>query len=108
MVTPQLMAREKTSPHHRLVHLSVAPSGSVNSSNIADHVLRLNDVTALLPHREFKLHGGQISDLGSDISYNSLSKQMDEGLCEVFSESEIIHIVLKITKPGTFREMLIS
>lgn len=88
-------------------HIGAAASGRMNSSsNISDHVVRLSDVSALLPRREFKLHGGQISDAGSDISYNSLSKQMDEGLQEGFSESEIIRTVLKITKPGTFREML--
>ncbi len=85
---------------------AVALSRMNSSSNISDHVVRLSDVSALLPRREFKLHGGQISDAGSDISYNSLSKQMDEGLQEGFSESEIIRTVLKITKPGTFREML--
>ncbi len=88
-------------------HIGAAALGRMNSSsNISDHVVRLSDVSALLPRREFKLHGGQISDAGSDISYNSLSKQMDEGLQEGFSESEIIRTVLKITKPGTFREML--
>ncbi len=88
-------------------HIGAAALGRMNSSsNISDHVIRLSDVSALLPRREFKLHGGQISDAGSDISYNSLSKQMDEGLQEGFSESEIIRTVLKITKPGTFREML--
>ncbi len=88
-------------------HIGAAALGRMNSSsNISDHVVKLSDVSALLPRREFKLHGGQISDAGSDISYNSLSKQMDEGLQEGFSESEIIRTVLKITKPGTFREML--
>ncbi len=89
------------------IHIGAAALGRMNSSsNISDHVVRLSDVSALLPRREFKLHGGQISDAGSDISYNSLSTQMDEGLQEGFSESEIIRTVLKITKPGTFREML--
>lgn len=39
-------------------------------------VLRVNDVAALLPLRELKLHCGQISDVGSDTSYSSLCKQM--------------------------------
>ncbi len=76
------------------------------SSSIGDQVLRLNDVASLLPCREFKLHGGQISDVGSEMSYSSLCKQIDEGLQEGITESEIIHTVVKITKPGTFREML--
>lgn len=84
-----------------------APPGRVSlSSSMGDQVLRFNDVAALLPHREFKLHGGQISDVGSDLSYSSLCKQIDEGLHEGFTESEMIRTVIKITKPGTFREML--
>lgn len=84
-----------------------APPGRVSlSSSMGDQVLRFNDVAALLPRREFKLHGGQISDVGSDMSYSSLCKQIDEGLHEGFTESEIIRTVIKITKPGTFREML--
>ncbi len=68
-------------------HIGAAALGRMNSSsNISDHVIRLSDVSALLPRKEFKLHGGQISDAGSDISYNSLSKQMDEGLQEGFSK----------------------
>lgn len=83
------------------------PRGIMNpSATSADQVVRLTDVAALLPRREFKLHGGQISDSGSDISYVSLGRQIDEGLREGFSESEVIRTVLKITKPGVFREML--
>ena len=80
---------------------------SINpSASSMDQVVRWNDVSALLPRREFKLHGGQISDAGSDISYVSLGKQIDEGLQQGFSESEVISTVLKITKPGVFRKML--
>lgn len=90
-------------------HVGAAPLGRMNSSsNISDHVVRLSDVSALLPRREFKLHGGQICDAGCDMSFNCLCKQMDEGLQEGFSESEIIRAVLKITKPGTFKEMLVN
>lgn len=76
------------------------------SSTVTDQVLRLSDVTALLPRRECKIHGCQISDTGSDISFNGLCKQIDAAVQEGFSEAEIIRAVLKITKPGTFREML--
>lgn len=83
------------------------PYGRVSwSSSLGDQVLRVNDVAALLPRREFKLHGGQISDVGSDISYSNLCKQIDEGMQEGFTESEIIRTVLKVIKPGTFRDML--
>lgn len=88
--------------------IGAAPLGRMNSSNISKHVVRLSDVSALLPRREFKLHGGQICDAGCDMSFNCLCKQMDQGLQEGFSESEIIRAVLKITKPGTFREMLVN
>lgn len=84
-----------------------APLGRMSSSS-TDQVVRLTDVAALLPRREFKLHGGQISDAGSDMSYSSLCKQIDEGLQEGFSESEVMRTVLKIIKPGTFRDMLTS
>ncbi|XP_025757014.1 uncharacterized protein LOC109195871 isoform X1 [Oreochromis niloticus] len=84
----------------------VSPGRVSRPSRGYDQVLSLSDVAALFPRREFKLHGGQISDLGSDISYSSLCKQIDEGLQEGFTECEIIRTVLKIMKPGTLKEML--
>lgn len=78
----------------------------VSLSNLGDQVVRINDLAALLPRREFKLHGGQISDVGSDMSYGNLCRQIEDGIKEGFTESEIIRTVLKIIKPGTFREML--
>lgn len=78
------------------------------SSSFNNQVMRMTDVASLLPRREFKLHGGQICDAGCDMSFNCLCKQIDEGLQEGFSESEVIRAVLKITKPGTFREMLVN
>lgn len=80
--------------------------GATKPSTVSDQVVRLTDVTTLLPRREFKLFGGQLSDSGSELSYNSICKQIDEGLQEGFTESEVIRTVIKITKPGTFREML--
>lgn len=76
------------------------------SSGVSDQVVRLSDVASLLPRREFKVHGGQLSDSGSEISSNSICKQVDEGFKEGFSESEVIRIAIKVTKPGNFREML--
>ena len=61
-----------------------------------------------LQRREFKVHGGQIGDHSSDITYNSISKQIDEGVREGFSETEVIRGVLKIVKPGIFKDMLIN
>lgn len=40
------------------------------------------------------------------MSYNSVCKQIDEGLKEKFSESEIIRTVLRMIKPGNFKDML--
>ncbi len=76
------------------------------SSSLGDQVLRVSNVAVLLPHREFKLHGGQISDVGFDMSYSNLCKQIDEGMQEGFTESEIIRTVIKVIKPSTFRDML--
>lgn len=75
-------------------------------SNTDDQVFR-RELT-YSSRREFKVHGGQIGDSTSEISFNSLCRQIDEGLQEHFSESEIIRGVLKITKPGHFREMLMK
>lgn len=59
-----------------------------------------------LPRREFKVFGGQIGDNNSEINYNCLTKQINEGIKEGFADAEIIRGVLKIVKPGTFRDML--
>lgn len=77
-------------------------------SSVAEQVsglVRLTDVAALLPRREFKMYGGVISDSGSDMSYSSVCKQIDEGVKENFSKSEIIR-TLKMIKPGHFKDML--
>lgn len=82
--------------------------GASQSSILGHQVLRVNDVAALFPRREFRLHGGQISDNGSEMSYSCLCKQIDEGSQEGFTDSEIIQTVLKVIKPGTFRDMLVN
>lgn len=69
-------------------------------------LVKLTEVAAMLPRREYKIHGGQISDSDSDFNFNHLSKQIDEGLAEGFTEAEIIRTVFKLIKPGTFRDML--
>lgn len=61
-----------------------------------------------LPRREFKVQGGQVGDQSSDITYNNVCKQIDDGIREGFSDSEIVRGVLKIIKPGIFKEMLIN
>lgn len=76
-------------------------------SQVTD-VIKLTDVAALLPRREFKIHSGQISDSDSDVSYSSLCRQIDEGLSENFTEAEVIRTILKIITPGTFKDMLMT
>lgn len=86
-------------------------SKTVSPPVVADQVtglVKLTDVAALLPRREFRIHAGQISDSDSDVSFNCLCKQIDEGLSEGYTEAEIIRTVLRIIKPGTFKDMLIT
>lgn len=59
-----------------------------------------------LHRREFKVKGGQIHDQSSDISYNKVCKQIEEGIKERFSDAEIVRGVLKIIKPEAFKDML--
>ncbi|KAL2092809.1 hypothetical protein ACEWY4_012607 [Coilia grayii] len=82
-------------PHHAWSH---SASGGMVS---------LKDLS-YLQRREFKVHRGQIGDHSSDITYNSICKQIDEGVREGFSETEVIRGVLKIVKPGIFKDMLIN
>ena len=72
-----------------------------------DSMVSLRDLS-FLQHKEFKVHGGQVGDSTSDISYHGLCKQIDGGLKAKHSESEIIHGVLRIVKPGQFKDMLIN
>lgn len=72
-----------------------------------DKVVSLRDLS-YLHRREFKIQGGQIGDLGSDISYNSICRQIDEGLKEQFSDAEITRAVLRVIKPGSFKDMLMN
>lgn len=52
---------------------------------------------------EFKVQGGQIGDKSSDISYNNICRQIDDGIKELFSEAEILRGVLKVTNPETLK-----
>lgn len=70
-------------------------------------VVSLKDLP-YLPRCEFKVQGGQVGDHMSDISYNSVCRQIEEGLKENFTESEIVRGVLKIIKAGSFKDMLVN
>lgn len=43
-----------------------------------------------LQRSEFKVQGGQVGDHSSDISYNNICKQIDEGIKEGFHDTEIV------------------
>lgn len=62
----------------------------------------------LLQCSRFNIHGEQIGDTASDKSYDSICKQVDEGLTERHTENDIIRGVLRIIKLGNFRDMLIN
>ncbi|XP_016521793.1 uncharacterized protein LOC107834634 [Poecilia formosa] len=63
---------------------------------------------SFLPRREFKIQGGQIGDDSSDISYSNMSRQIDKGIQNNFADSDIVQAMLKIIKPGNFKDMLIN
>lgn len=106
----QATNRHTNTPTRTIINRAGGPFSAMASpsSSVGEQVVKFTDVAALFPRREFKIYGGQISDIGAEMSYSSLCKQMDQGILEGFNESEVIRTVLKITKPGTFREMLTS
>lgn len=106
VVEPELQAEAESVPGSPVVHVRVDKQPSISSQ--ASDIVKLSDVAALLPRREFKIHSGQIADSDSDVSYGTLCKQIDEGLAENFTENEIIRAVLRIIRPGTFKDMLLT
>lgn len=72
-----------------------------------DKLVSLRELS-YLHRRELKIQGGQIGDQGSDLGYNSVCRQMEEGLKEQFSDAEVVRAVLRVIKPGTFKDMLMS
>ena len=72
-----------------------------------DNMVSLGDLS-FLQRREFKVHSGQVGDHTSDITYHGLCKQIDEGRKPNHTEGEIIQGVLRIIKPGQFKDMLIN
>lgn len=49
-----------------------------------------------------------LSDSDSELCFNSICKQIDEGIAQRFTESEDIRAVYRIIKPGTFKDMLMA
>lgn len=83
------------------------PPGEHASHSAREGMVSLRELS-YLSRREFKVQGGQIGDQSSDISYNNVCRQIDDGIKEGFSDSEIVCGVLKIIRPGIFKEMLIN
>ena len=77
------------------------------SHRTSDTMVPLRDLP-YLQRREFKVHGGQIGDQSSEMSYNSIIKQLDDGIREGFVEAEVVRGALRIIKPGTFKDMLVN
>lgn len=69
-----------------------------------DRLVPFRDLSML--RREFKVQGGQIGDQSSDLSYNNICRQIDDGVKDQFSETEILRGILRIIKPGHFKDML--
>lgn len=87
-----------TSSH---LHYDQPPSHHTGS------MIALRDLP-FLQKKEFKIHGGQIGDNTSEITYSNISKQVDQGLREMHTEDEVIRAVFRIIKPGNFKDMLSS
>ncbi|KAL3983393.1 hypothetical protein ACER0C_015018 [Sarotherodon galilaeus] len=83
------------------------PPGQSRAQPTREGMISLRDLSYLL-RREFRVQGGQVGDHSSNISYNNICKQMDEGIREGFPDTDIVRGVLRIIKPGTFKDMLIN
>ena len=74
---------------------------------VSERPVVLKDLS-YLQRRDFKVFGGQVGDQNSDVNYNNISKQIDEGVKEGFAEAEVVRGVLRIIKPGAFKDMLVN
>lgn len=83
------------------------PSFQYTAQPAREGTISLRDLS-YLQRREFKVQEGQVGDHSSDINYNNICKQVDEGIREGFHDTEIVCGVLRIIKPGTFKDMLIN
>ncbi|XP_035858119.1 uncharacterized protein LOC118495270 [Sander lucioperca] len=94
-------------PHPRTEKKTDSHTTTDPKSFRPDNMVSLRDLS-FLQRREFKVHGGQVGDSTSDITYHGLCKQIDEGRKASHTEGEIIQGVLRIIKPGQFKDMLIN
>lgn len=107
MVDTQLTDNGCNPSHRPQAMLSPCSNTDQHSINTTESMIALKDLP-LLQRKEFKIHGGQIGDNASDISYSNISKQIDLGLKEKHTEGEITRAVFRIIKPGNFKDMLSS
>lgn len=66
---------------------SPCPNTDRHSTSTTESVIALKDLP-LLHRKEFKIHRGQIGDTTSEISYSSISKQIDQGLKEMHTKTK--------------------
>ena len=104
-LTPTSIATQQ--PHSRAESRANSYLTTCSEHIKPDNMVSLRDLS-FLQRREFKVHGGQVGDNTSDISYHGLCKQINEGLMAKYTESDIIQGVLHIIKPGQFKDMLIN
>lgn len=74
---------------------------------VPENVISLRDLS-YLQHREFKIQGGQIGDYASDITYTNICRQIEDGIKQNYSDVELIRGILRIIKPGSFKDMLMN
>lgn len=87
---------------------SPPPNTDQHTINATESMIALRDLPLLL-RKEFKIHGEQIGDSASDISYSNISQQIDQGIKEKHTEDEIIRVVFRVIKhQRNFNEMLSS
>lgn len=86
---------------------SVALHRSTGPKAVPHHTTEPGVPLSYIQRREFKVQGGQIGDHSSDI-YNSVCRQIEEGVKDNFTDSEIVRGVLRIIKPGDFKDMLVN
>ncbi|XP_032363237.1 uncharacterized protein LOC116675718 isoform X1 [Etheostoma spectabile] len=109
MPTPQATAQPKIAQPFPVnsapLHSRTQPDAAIYQP--PEKGLSLKDLP-YIQRREFKVQGGQIGDHSSDISYNSVCRQMEEGVKDNFTDSEVVRGVLRIIKPGDFKDMLVN
>lgn len=109
MIVPETQSLEHTPllPAQATKSHSGSAYNNLTDQSAREGMISLRDLS-YLQRREFKVQGGQVGDQSSDISYNNVCKQVEEGIKEGFHDTEIVRGVLRIIKPGTFKDMLIN